>query len=419
MSSTVATATKAEVSVSRYRWVILVACWASFTLTSIDRSTWGPASVFVGESLHVTVEALGAFATAYYIGYVVTNFWSGFASDAIGGKVILTVSLLGAGASMLAFGSTTNAAVGIAVQAVVGFFAGADYAAGIRLIVSWFKPQEQGFAMGIFTAATSLGTATANFVVPALITASGWRTSYIMFGAISVVVAVALFFTLKPGPLVTEHKHAPKGRFKRDLAAMFTNPNLLFTCLAGFGAFWGLYGFVTWSNTLMIKGKHISPETAGLVVGIFAVAAVLAKPIIGWICDRFFGGARKVPSIILLALFAAILLVFGRLDGAAAFLWAAPFLGLAAYGWSPLLVSLVPRLVPNGVSGSASGVANGIWQLGSVIVPVVVGAAFGAAKSFDIAFLALAAGPIFGFIAMLFVRDRQRPAVAPAAAEKE
>ncbi|NUP74997.1 MAG: MFS transporter, partial [Sinomonas sp.] len=109
MSSTAVTPTKAEVRVSPYRWLILIACWASFTLTSIDRSTWGPASVFVGESLHVTVEALGAFATAYYIGYVVTNFWSGFASDAIGGKVILTVSLLGAGASMLAFGSTTNA----------------------------------------------------------------------------------------------------------------------------------------------------------------------------------------------------------------------------------------------------------------------------------------------------------------------
>jgi len=24
-----------------YRWVVLAMCWAAFTMTSVDRSTWG------------------------------------------------------------------------------------------------------------------------------------------------------------------------------------------------------------------------------------------------------------------------------------------------------------------------------------------------------------------------------------------
>ncbi len=52
---------------NRYRWVVLVLCWLAFTMTSVDRSTWGPASVFVGEDLGVPLASLGVFATAYYI----------------------------------------------------------------------------------------------------------------------------------------------------------------------------------------------------------------------------------------------------------------------------------------------------------------------------------------------------------------
>ena len=404
MSTT--TASTAEATRNPYRWVVLFACWASFTLTSIDRSTWGPASVFVGESLAVPVASLGAFATAYYIGYVISNALGGIGTDRFGGRIMLSISLLGAGAFMTLFGSTDSAALGIAVQALVGLFAGADYSAGIRLITSWFKPSELGLPMGIFTTATSLGTAIANAVVPALIAWHGWETSYHLFGVISMVLAVLLFFLLRPGPMLdsTTKRDQPALR-KPDFRALVRNRNLILTSLTGFCGFWGLYGFVVWANALMIKGYRIEPATAGFVVAIFAIAAVVVKPAVGFAADRFLGGARKVPTAIILGIFALTLVAFGNLGSATAFLWLAPVLGAAAYGWTPLVVALVPRLVPAAVTGSASGFANATWQLGSVIVPVAVGAVFAATNSFNAAFLTLAAGPLLGLLIMLGVRE--------------
>lgn len=419
MSSTETAMPSSEVKLSGYRWLVLVAAWLSFTLTSVDRSTWGPASVFVGESLAVPLASLGAFATAYYVGYVVSNAFSGFASDAFGGRIVLTISLLGAGVAMFLFGSVTSPLIGISVQAVVGFFAGADYSAGIRLITSWFRPHELGLAMGIFTTATSIGTAIANLVVPALITRSGWETSYHLFGAISVVTAVVLFFTVRPGPLLEERAKNREDRKKPEFGSLARNRNLLLTCLAGLCAFWGLYGFVTWSNALMIKGHGIAPETAGVVVAIFAISAILAKPTIGFVTDRFFNGARKAPAIFLFGMFGIILIVFGTLETSTAFIVAAPFLGIAAYGWSPLLVSLVPRLVHGSVTGAASGLANATWQLGSVFAPLAVGAVFAAAGSFNAAFITLAAGPIVGMLVMLFVREQRPDSTTATATEKE
>ncbi|MEV8085793.1 hypothetical protein [Pseudarthrobacter oxydans] len=56
-----------------FRWMILGLGWLAFTMTSVDRSTWGPASIFIGEDLGVPLASLGLFATFYYIGYVVPD----------------------------------------------------------------------------------------------------------------------------------------------------------------------------------------------------------------------------------------------------------------------------------------------------------------------------------------------------------
>ncbi|MFF4619053.1 MFS transporter [Nonomuraea jabiensis] len=97
---------------------MLALAWASFTMTAVDRSTWGPAS-------------------------------------------------------------------------------GCDYSAGVKLVSQWFPPKDRGFAMGVFMTATSLGTVIANAVVPSLIAASGWRMSYHVFGAVSMVVAVLCLLLLR------------------------------------------------------------------------------------------------------------------------------------------------------------------------------------------------------------------------------
>lgn len=411
----------------KYRWLVLFACWSSFILTSIDRSTWGPAAVFVGQGLGVPLASLGAFATAYYIGYVVSNAVGGVLSDAIGSRRTLTASLLGAGVLMIVFGSTTSAAVGITVQALVGLFAGADYAAGIRMITSWFRPNELGLVMGIFLTATSVGLGITNAVVPSLIAWHGWETSYRLFGGISIAFSVLLYILLKPGPLgvpPVTRSGSTRRKFLPDFSLVVRNRNLLVVCAAGFCVFWGLYGFVTWANALMIKGHHLASATAGLVVVVFSVAAVISKPLTGFIADKFFPRRRKALIMVLMGLHGVLLIVFGALGATASFLWVGGILGLFAYAAATLLVALVPTLVPAAVTGTAAGATNAIWQLGTTVVPMVVGAVFASTGSFLAAFAILGAGPIVAMFLMFGVRERSgpaeeadTPAVSPSLAE--
>jgi sugar phosphate permease len=359
----------------------------------------------VGEDLGIPLASLGVFASGYYIGYVISNAFSGFLTDKVGGRLLISASLIGAGVFMFLFGSTTSAVTGIALQGLVGLFAGAEYSAGIKLVSSWFRPEELGKVMGIYTSATSLGVVIANTVVPALIHHFDWGASYHLFGALSVVIGLICYALLRPGPVVT----IASGQGEKQATVIGTlvrNKNLMLLALAGFGGFWGTYGFIVWSNSLMMKGHGISPVIAGYIVAIFATLGVLGKPVIGLISDKL-NGARRVPAMVMLGLFALMLILFGFLDTATEFLIAAPLLGLAAYCYLPMIVALVPRLVSSDVIGTAAGATNALWQLGSVLVPLAVGGVFAATgNSFIAAFGTLALGPFLGMVVMYFVNER-------------
>jgi nitrate/nitrite transporter NarK len=372
----------------------------------VDRSTWGPASASVGESLAVPLAALGTFATAYYIGYVLSNLGGGVLVDWLGGRLILGISGVGAGLCMFLFGSTTSFAMGLAVQAALGLMAGVDFAAGLKLISTWFPAEKRGFATGVFMTATSLGTVIANAVVPSIIINSGWSTSYHFFGSVTLTIGVICLLIVRNGTKVQGAERTV--RELPDVRPLLHNRNLLLLGLAGFGGLWGTYGFVTWSNTLMVKGSGISPVDAGIVLVVFASIAVFVKPVMGWICDKIGRGLR-LPIVVILVLFSATLILFGSMNTFVGFLLVAPLLGIGAYAYAPLTAAMTPLLVGLKIAGSAAGAVNAFWQLGSVTVPLVVGIVYSATGSFLAAFGTLAAGPLIGAVIAFFIHE---PAIA-------
>lgn len=395
-----------------YRWLVLVLSWAAFTMTAVDRATWGPASASVGESLAVPIAALGTFATAYYVGYVLSSLGGGFLVDWFGGRAVIGMSGVGAGLAMILFGATTSVPVGLAVQAIVGLLAGVNFAAGLKLLATWFMPEKRGYAVGIFMTATSLGTVIANAVVPRLIKSAGWESAYLFFGIVTIGVAVACGLFLRNGEVAPAGRTRP-ARARPDVRPLLRNRDLLLLGLTGFGALWGSSGVVAWSNTLMVKGHGIDPVDAGVVLVLYAGIAVVIKPIVGWIVDRLGIGLRR-PIVLVLGFFGGTLLIFGTLTGYTEFLWLAPLVGIGAAAYSPLVAALIPLLAGARVAGSAAGAVNAFWQLGSVVVPTVVGVIYAASGgSFTAAFATLAVGPLVGAALAFFIREPRHDVAMP------
>ncbi len=389
-----------DVEAGAYRWVILALAWLTFLLSFVDRLAWGNVSISVGQALGMPVAALGIFVTAFYVGYVVANFIGGFGSDWFGPRAMLAGAIIPLGAFTFLFSFTTSVTMGIVLQALMGLAAGADYSACVKLIAAWFGKQSRGFAMGLFLTASSLGVLVTNAIVPTVLQTMSWGAVYQVLGVVTVVIGGVSYVVLRDSPRGAAHTvTAPP-----DLKALFRNRDLMFLALAGFGAFWGTWGFAFWANALMIRGHGMSPVSAGVIVALVGAGAIAGKPLVGLISD-WSGGIRRIPIMVCLVGFSAMLLLFGMLTSEFQLRLAAPVLGVAAFVYSPLMGAMVAEVAGLRRAGAATGVTAALWQLGSVIVPVAVGLVYQATASFDMAFVTLAAGPLLGAICMLFVRE--------------
>lgn len=394
------TAYGAETGTRGFRWIVLFFAWAGLMLSTVCRLAWGTLALSAGESLGLPLAALGVFVTAFYAGYVLSNIFGGLATDRFGGRLTLTVSLLGLAVATFCFGFTPSLFVGLVLQCLMGLTAGADYAAGVKLVSTWFGKSERGRAVGLLMSASSIAVIVTNAVLPALVAKMGWRHTYHVLGAAALILAAIVAVCVRNRVV-----EAPTGAIRRPpLRTLFTR-NFLLLSIAGCGAFWGTLGFASWAISLMVKGYHLSPVRAGIVVAIAGAAGLLSKPSIGWLSDRL-GGRRKTLTIVSLLFFCATLLAFGQLSSIEAFTMAAPFIGVGAFVYSPLLVTLVAEQSGIDRSGSAAGIANAIWQSGSAISPALVGFVFQISHSFSMAFAALALGPLLGSICMLFVKEQ-------------
>lgn len=383
------------------RWLVLGVAFLCFLLSFVDRLVWANVAVSVGGTLGLPAAALGVFATAFYIGYVVCNALGGLASDRLGGRATLGVSMLALGAATALFGSATTVAFGLAAQGAMGFAAGADYAACIKLVVAWFDRRTRGRAMGLLLVASSLGVTVTNALVPTLVNAFGWQGVYRTLGGLTVAAGLLALAVVRDGPSGATRAAVPW----KSLHALMRSRNMIALAIAGFAGFWGTWGFAFWANALMIKGHGFSAVEAGTVVSLVGVAAIVGKPLIGLLSD-LTGGRPKWLTIATFVLFAIMLLVFGALTDRRAFALAAPLLGLGAFLYSPLMAALVAANSGVALAGSAAGLLAGLWQIGSVIVPIVVGLVFDRTGSFEAAFATLAIGPAVAAVALLAVRDR-------------
>jgi sugar phosphate permease len=392
-----------EAESARFRWVILFFAWAGLMLSTVCRLAWGTLALSAGQSLGLPIAALGIFVTAFYAGYVLSNVVGGVTTDRIGGRTTLSVSLLGLAVATFCFGYTPSLAAGLILQCVMGLTAGADYAAGVKLVSTWFTKLERGRAVGLLMSASSIAVIVTNAVLPSVVTNFGWRNTYHGLGVCALILAILTVAIVRNHSAHSDTHLPERSSEKSRLRTLFTR-NFVLLSLAGCGGFWGTLGFASWAISLMVKGHHILPVQAGFIVAIAGIAGLVSKPSVGWLSDKL-GGRRKALTVASFLFFFVALLAFGQLSGIDAFRLAAPFVGIGAFVYSPLLVTLVAEQSGINRAGSAAGIANAVWQSGSAISPAVVGLVFQASHSFQMAFSALALGPLLGAICMLFVKE--------------
>lgn len=412
--------------------------FSATTINYIDRANLGVAAPFIAKDLNLSPEATGYLLSAFFWTYAAFQLPSGWFIDKVGARIAYAVAVV--------WWSLFTAAAAVAqgfkslfgFRLLLGVGEAPAYPANAKVVAEWFPRQERALATSIFDSGNRVGTALSLPIVSAIIAQFGWRTSFVITGALGFFWTFFWLRTYRPPaqhPAISpaERDYILSGQTQPAAARLDSKPGpasavgeIRWSDLFRYRAIWGMmlgffclnfviYFFSTWFPTYLIKARGLDLKQMGLIGMIPALVAVFGGYLGGFTSDRLVRSglrlslARKIPLVAGMTLSSCIgLTVFVESTAAAIALMSLSYASLsfaAASVWSlPADVAPTPHHV-----GSIGGIQNFASNLAGVCITTFVGVMLSKTGGFKIPLLVAGGFSLLGAACYLFILPEIRP----------
>lgn len=273
--------------------------------------------------------------------------------------------------------------------------AGSSFAVGVPFVSRWYARRDQGAALGIYGMGMG-GTVLAALTAPTIASRLGSTAPFALSAAL--VLAVGLFFGWAsreaPGGAAATSALESLRVFRQEARAWALT-------LYYFLAFGGFVAMFLYLPKLLVGVYGLGKTDAAARAAGFALMAVLARPLGGWLADRI--GATRV----LLLSFAGSAILAAALTGfyqqivplTAACLSLAVAFGLGAGA----VFKMVGEEFPGSV-GAVTGVVGAAGGLGGFFPPIVMATVKATMGSYTLGFLLLSATAVVCLAVLTLMR---------------
>lgn len=302
---------------------------------------------------------------------------AGYLTDRYGGRRMYSLLLALTAVPAVLFGYASSYAALVGVGFLLGI-AGSSFAIGVPFVAGWYPAGRQGLAVGVYGMG-NIGTAVAAFSAPFVVNhwgrpTLGWATAAILLGG------AALFWLGAQDPPPGEPSH-----YRNVLQAGWRLWRLAFFYFVTFGGFVALALLLP---KLLRDWFDFSLVNAGLRAAGFTVAATLARPLGGWLSDRFGAYPVLVLAFAGIAVDAAVLATIAPTPRIVPITIACLTLAVFLGAGSGAVFKLVPAEFPND-AGSAAGLVGTAGGLGGFFPPLFMGIVKDATGTYTLGFVGL------------------------------
>ncbi|WP_242118562.1 MFS transporter [Sphingomonas lacusdianchii] len=391
----------AAVRPTRVRYGVLALIATGTLINYLDRTILGIAAPALTKELAISPTLMGVIFSAFSWTYAASQVPGGAFLDRFGTRLTYMLSV-----GFWSFFTLLHAVIGsvaglFGLRLLLGIAESPCFPANSRVVATWFPRNERAMATGVYTVGEYIGLAFLSPVLFLMLAHWGWRSLFLVAGALGMVFAVVwwlryreprdsranaaeLALIVEGGGLVEQ---PAKQRVDWSAAGRLLRTRQMWgICLGQFAGNSTLVFFLTWFPTYLAVERHMD----WLKIGFFAVLPFIAASIGvlfgGWWSDRMLrqgrspNVARKLP-IILGLLLASTIVSANFIDDnrlVIAVLSLAFFAqGMAALGWT-----LVSDIAPQGMLGVTGGIFNLAANLAGIVTPIIIGAIVAATGSF-------------------------------------
>jgi MFS family permease len=383
-----APARPAPLLLHRRRGVVVVLLCVMYFISYFDRNNIATAGPSIIKEFHLTATQFGLAASVFSIFYAVLQIFGGWIGEKVGPRRGLLILGILWGLSTLFTGLAVGLISLLIARAVLGFSESATFPTATQAMSRWVPPDRNGLVQGVVHSASRLGTAVAPIVVAALIVVSGWRSSFIYIGLLSMLWAVVWYVMFRDRPKDAKGITAIELAEVPDIPRPADRPpvpwrklirTILPVTLVDFGYGWVAWVFFTWIPTLLATTYHQNVANYGLLTSLVLVGGVVGDTLGGFVSDRILRrtlNARFARRTLLLIGFIGSLLCLTPL------IFTPPLnVAVVALAFSFFFLELtnaqlwaIPMDVAPTWSGVASGMMNTGFAVAGIVSPIAVGA---------------------------------------------
>jgi NNP family nitrate/nitrite transporter-like MFS transporter len=366
----------------------------------------GALGAYIADNLGLSPAQKGLMVAVPILSGAVLRVPMGVLSDRVGGKSV--------GIAMLAFlfvplvigwqmgrGLPALLAVGLMLGT-----AGASFSVALPLASRWYPAERQGLVMGIAAAGNS-GTVIANLAAPRLASWLGWHN--VLAVAMIPLAVVLVAFTV----MARDSRNGSAGKPLAEYLGALRRREMWWFCLFYSVTFGGYVGLSSFLPIFFRDQYKVTPAAAGYVTALAAFTGSAARPLGGYLSDKF-GGAR-ILTIVLAGI--ATVYVLGSTLPEFRIMSGIMVAGMACLGLgNGSVFQLVPLRFPVEI-GVATGVVGAVGGLGGFLLPNLLGTTKQLTGSFSAAFVLLAALAGAAALLLQFATERMQPIMVVAASE--
>ena len=372
----------------------------------LDRSALSVANPLIRHDMGLSIAEMGLLLSAFAWAYAFCQLPGGALVDRIGPRYLLGWALIIWSVAQAAVGFVGSMTQFVLARVLLGVGEAPTFTSAVRVIRDWHDTRHRSLPTGICCSApSSIGPLVAPPLLTWLMLTFGWRTMFVILGAVGVIGALVWFAVYRDVRQfeadAEERRYLEQdGEDLRGQPVSFADWRRLF----GFRATWGLlfgYGgivylgwiYITWLPGYLEIERHMSLAKVGVVAAIPFVFGLFGTIVGGWVAQRLADrgmspiNSCRLPVVVGLLAAAACTALAAKAPSdvvAVAAISATLFFAACATGQSWGIVAV---MAPPNCTASLGGLQNFGGYLGGAMAPVVTGFVVQSTGSFTPALL--------------------------------
>ncbi|MCU0560056.1 MAG: MFS transporter [Desulfobacterales bacterium] len=379
-------------------WIMLAICFVNLFVNYSVRLGYGVVLPEMIRELGLSRTAGGSIYNAYLLTYILVAPFTGYLTDRLGARRVISVCLLLLAAGVLLLGSAEKLWAACVAFGITGLGASGLWVPVITLVQRWFSIRRKGLALGIMSTGYGLGFAVMGVVFPWVVEHFNWRYAWYFLGLAALLLALPNAALLRsdpadrgrrpwgpqdPAPLRPAAVEGPP-----SLASILRQRNFWIIGASYFCLSYGLYGFTTFMVDFAVHQLQFPIRQASLLAtvhGLFQIAGVL---IVLPLSDLFGRKHTILVSNAVITLLLAALVPGGvswpalcAITAAMAVFYGATF---------PIYGACAGDYFPRQAMGTVAGAWTPFYGLGAILTHWISGAIRDTTGRYEGAFLACA-----------------------------